>query len=65
MGQQGAADRRRPVGPAAEAAVAGILTNHVLPTPAGRMPALAERKHKYAEETVDFVLSGYVPETEH
>ncbi|MFC4015321.1 TetR/AcrR family transcriptional regulator [Nonomuraea purpurea] len=48
-------------------AVAGILTNHVLSTPASRMPALAERKHKYAEETVDFVLSavGYAPETEH
>jgi Tetracyclin repressor-like, C-terminal domain len=44
-------------------AVAGILTNHVLSTPTRDMAALAEQKSKYAEETVDFVLSavGYQP----
>lgn len=39
-------------------AVAGILTNHVLSTPASQMPALIKRKEKFAEETVDFVLSA-------
>ncbi|MET8049728.1 hypothetical protein ABZU75_19230 [Streptosporangium sp. NPDC005286] len=44
-------------------AVAGILTNHVLSTPVSQMPALMERRDKYVEETVDFVLSavGYRP----
>ncbi|MGW0590085.1 TetR-like C-terminal domain-containing protein [Streptosporangium sp. NPDC002607] len=44
-------------------AVAGILTNHVLSTPISQMPALMERRDKYVEETVDFVLSavGYRP----
>jgi AcrR family transcriptional regulator len=39
-------------------AVAGILTNHVLMTPSDKMDALAEYKTKFAEETVDFVLSA-------
>ncbi|MEV0391227.1 TetR/AcrR family transcriptional regulator [Nonomuraea sp. NPDC050643] len=42
-------------------AVAGMLTNHFLSTPISQMPALVERKDRYAEETVDFVLTmvGY------
>jgi AcrR family transcriptional regulator len=45
-------------------AVAGILTNHVLATPSDKMAALAAQKTKYAEQTVDFVLSavGYRPQ---
>jgi AcrR family transcriptional regulator len=39
-------------------AVAGILTNHVLATPSNKMAALAAQKTKYAEQTVDFVLSA-------
>jgi hypothetical protein len=39
-------------------AVAGILTNHVLSTPTDKMTALAKRKARFAEETVDFVLSA-------
>jgi AcrR family transcriptional regulator len=39
-------------------AVAGILTNHVLSTPTTKMAALENHKAKYAEETVDFVLSA-------
>jgi AcrR family transcriptional regulator len=39
-------------------AVAGILTNHVLATPTYKMAALAAHKTKFAEETVDFVLSA-------
>jgi AcrR family transcriptional regulator len=44
-------------------AVAGIVTNHVLATPAGKLPALAARSGEYAEGIVDFVLSavGYRP----
>ncbi|WP_181448925.1 TetR/AcrR family transcriptional regulator [Nonomuraea aridisoli] len=39
-------------------AVAGILTNHFLSTPTSQMPTLLERKDKYVQETVDFVLSA-------
>jgi AcrR family transcriptional regulator len=39
-------------------AVGGILTNHVLGTPTYKMASLAAKKAKYAEETVDFVLSA-------
>lgn len=39
-------------------AVAGIVTNHVLTTPASRMSALEARATEYAEQVVDFVLSA-------
>ena len=44
-------------------AVGGILVNHVLWTPAGKLPALAAGSAGYAERIVDFVLSavGYRP----
>jgi AcrR family transcriptional regulator len=44
-------------------AVIGILVNHVLWTPADKLPALADNSVRYVESIVDFVLSavGYCP----
>jgi AcrR family transcriptional regulator len=39
-------------------AVGGILVNHVLWTPADKLPALATNSARYAERIVDFVLSA-------
>jgi AcrR family transcriptional regulator len=39
-------------------AVGGILVNHVLWTPADKLPALAASSPAYAERVVDFVLSA-------
>jgi AcrR family transcriptional regulator len=39
-------------------AVGGILINHVLSTPADRLPALAETAAAYTERIVDFVLTA-------
>ncbi len=39
-------------------AVGGILVNHVLWTPASKLPALAASSAQYAERIVDFVLSA-------
>ncbi|MCU1639977.1 MAG: bacterial regulatory protein TetR family protein 16 [Nocardia sp.] len=39
-------------------AVGGILTNHVLSTPADKLPALADTRDTYTERIVDFVLTG-------
>ena len=39
-------------------AVAGTLTQHVLMTPADKMPALEANSARYAERVVDFVLSA-------
>lgn len=39
-------------------AVGGILVNHVLWTPADKLPALAANSARYAERIVDFVLSA-------
>ncbi len=48
-------------------AVGGILVNHVLWTPAGKLPALAAGSAGYVERVVDFVLSavGYRPPGHH
>ena len=44
-------------------AVGGILVNHVLWTPASKLPAVAASSAGYVERIVDFVLSavGYRP----